>query len=101
MSVNMLLALLAPLCILCAVFPHGWPIISCTNSLRFESWATDVAPAYPFLEFCHDARALLTTYTYHDRVSEPMSEQLSIDQGVLAQIFLAFVGSNENVPSAK
>jgi len=46
--------------------------------------------AYPFMKFCHNARALLTAYTYQDRVSEPMSEQLSIDQGVLARIFLDF-----------
>ena len=92
MLVSMLLALLALLCIPCAIFPHGWPIISCTNGLRRESSAIDVAPAYPFMEFCHDARALLTTYTYLDRVSEPMSKQLSIDQGVLARIFLDFSG---------
>jgi len=53
------------------------------------------------MEFCHDTRALLTTYTYQDRVNEPVSEQLSIGQGVLARIFLAFVGFIGSIPSAK
>ena len=74
------------------------PSSSCTSpsssgsSFACHSWGSvaDVASAYPFMKFCHNARALLTTYTYQDRVSEPVSEQLSIDQGVLARIFLDF-----------
>jgi len=62
--VSMLLALLAPLCILCVVLPHSWPVISYADSLSQESSATDVTPSYPFVEFCHNARALLTMYTY-------------------------------------
>ena len=88
----MLLALLAPLCIPRAIFPYGWPVISCTNGLRRERSVADVATAYPFMQFCHNARALLTTYTHQNRVGEPMPKQLSIDQGVLARIFLNFTG---------
>ena len=84
MPVNMLLTLLAPLCIPHVVFLHSWPVISCANSLRRESLATDVTPAYPFVKFCHNARALLTMYTYQGRVNIPVSEQISIDQGVFA-----------------
>jgi len=81
MLVSVLLALL---CIPHAVFPHGWPVISCANSLRRESSATDVTSAYPFVNFRHNARALLTTYTYQGGVSEPISEQIPVDQGVSA-----------------
>jgi len=82
--VSMLLALLALLCIPRAVFPHGWPAISCANNLRRESSTTDVTPAYPFVKFFHNVRALLTTYTYQGGVSEPMFEQIPVDQGVSA-----------------
>ena len=91
-SVSMLLELLALMCIPCAVFPHGWPKISCSNGLWCERSATAVAPAYPFMEFCHNARSLVATYTYQNRVCKPMPEQLPIDQGVLVRIFLYFSG---------
>jgi len=80
----MLLALFAPLCIPRAIFPHAWPVISCTNGLRREGLAADVGTAYPLMQFFHNAQALLISYTYQHRVGEPMPKQLSINQGVLA-----------------
>jgi len=90
--VSMLLALLAALCVPRAVLPHAWPIISCANSHRRKSSATDVTPAYPFAKFCHNARALLTTYTYQGGVSETMSEHIPVDKGVSARILLDYSG---------
>jgi len=88
--VSMLLALLAALCIPRAVFPHGWPVVSCANNLRRESSA--MTPAYPLVKFCHNACALLTMYTYQGGVSEPMSEQILVDQGVSARILFDYSG---------
>ena len=92
MPVSMLLALLTPLCIPRAFFIHSWPVISYTNNLRRESSATDVTPAYPFVNFCHNARALLTMYTYQGRVSIPVSEQIPVDQSVFARVLLDYSG---------
>jgi len=90
--VSMLLALLAALCIPRAVFPYGSPRISCVNDLQRESSATDVTPAYSFVKLCHNGRELLTTYTYQGGVSETMSEQIPVDQGVSARILFDFSG---------
>ena len=104
MSVSMLLALLAALCVPRAVLPHGWSIISCANSLRRESSATDVTPAYLFVNFCHNTRELLTIYTYQCGVSETKSEEIPVDRVYLLEFFLttlASVCSSESIPLAK
>ena len=62
-----------------------------------------MTPTYPFVELCHDVRALFTTYANQDRVCIPMSEQIPI-RVYLLEFFLttlASVGSSGSIPSAK
>jgi len=89
MAIGLLFALLAS-CVPRAVFSHSWPVVSCSDGLRRKSSAADVTPQYTFMEFCHDACALFTTYTGQDRVSVPVSKQFSVNQGIFTCIFLDY-----------
>jgi len=51
-----------------------------------------MTPTYPFVELHHYTCALVSVYTYQDWVSEPVSEQLSVNESVLGRIFLDFSG---------
>jgi len=92
MPISMSLALLASLCIPRAIFPYGWPVVPRTNGFWRESSTTDVISTYPFVELCHDARALFTTYANQDRVCIPMSEQIPIHKSIPARILLDYSG---------
>ena len=81
---QLLLTMLASLCILQEVFPHGWPVVPRSNDLQGECSPPNMTSTDAFMELCHDARTLIPAYAGEDRMSVAMSEQFSIYQGIPA-----------------
>ena len=69
--IGVLLALLATLCVLLAVLPHCWPVVTCKEGSYGQSSTPDVASANPFMELGHDSCTFLSVHTFQEWVCEP------------------------------
>ena len=92
MPINMLLTLIATLCVLHAIFPHGRPIIPRPNSIQGESSSLNMTPTDAFMELCHDAHTLIPTHECEDSVCVAMSKQLLICHGIPPWVLLSHLG---------
>ena len=74
----MLLTLIASLCVLQTIFPHGRPKIPRSNSLQGENSSPDMTLLDAFMKLYHDACTLVLVLTGEDKVCVAMSKQLPI-----------------------
>ena len=100
MPIGVLLALLATLCILLAILPHRWPVITCTESSCSQGSTPNLTPTYALMELGHDSCTFFSVHTFQECVCEPKPVQLAINHGELAGV-LVYLSSLRRIQREK